>query len=59
MNCFWAAKKTIIVGSATMIAPAAIRLLSTKKLPLRLLSADVIGMRSLLFISSSAQKKSL
>ena len=46
MNCFWAAKNTIIVGSATMMAPAAMRLLSTKKLPLRLLSAEVIGISS-------------
>ena len=42
-----------------MIAPAAIRLLSVKNWPCRLLSADVIGRLSPVVIRTRAQKKSL
>ena len=59
MNCFCSAMNTTIVGIATSSAPAASRLLFVKNWPWRLLSADVIGRRSPLFISIRAQKKSL
>ena len=59
MKCRWSTAKTISVGSAASIAPAAIRLLSVKKTPWRLFSADVIGRLSPDWISATAHRKSL
>jgi hypothetical protein len=42
-----------------MTEPAASRLLSVKNSPRRLFSAEVIGRLSPVFISTSAQRKSL
>src|SRR5512140_864699 len=58
-NCFWRAKKTISVGIATRMEPAAIRLLFVKNSPWRLFRADVIGYFAPVFMRIRAQKKSL
>ena len=58
-NCFCSTKKTMSTGRATMIDPAATRLVSWKNCPRRLFSALVTGNFSPLDISTVAQKNSL
>ena len=58
-NCFCRTKKTMRVGMAAIIAPAASRLTSVKYSPLRLFRAAVIGRFEPVLISTSAHRKSL
>ncbi len=58
-NCLRRTIKTMRVGSAATIAPAAKRLKSVTNSPCRRASAEVIGRFESDFIKTNAQKKSL
>ena len=59
MNCFCSSTYTTSVGTAAIIAAAAIRFWLETNCPCRLASADVIGRLLPVEISVIAQKKSL